>query len=536
MSDLYTVNMKVFLSILLLLVLVACPMQPPNISSFTADKVLLPYGGGAVILTWEAQRASSISLNAGIGDVSQVSSQSVQITVSTNFILTVSNAAGSVTQSLQVDVAPPPAPVISSFTATPNTLPAAGGKVKLAWVTENTTTLSIDQSIGTVTGSEIEVSVSTSTNFTLTATGLGGTITKSVGVFVAEAAPVISSFTATPNATENESVLLEWSVLGATSLSISPNIGTVIGSSVIVNPTKTTTFYTLTATNGGGSTTKSVTVGSTALSSTPLGTINLAWDTSKRTAETDSSGQVSFLPLTYSDIDFVAGGVRYLTATYRVTNLSTAPLENIALRAVNKTNNLGGTAYFDVRSFPDTGNPDGILFSDVTVAQRILPLHAMQLGASTPVPDAAGSHFMAYRTNESTAFDTAARANGLLGSTENTLDYAFVAQTSSSRVIAPGATGIVSVAVQLPRRFDPLPKVFKFQTSFIVSTDNAPRVSRALLETTAMATTRATELGTATNPAQLVLIGADADAPTDTAFRVIRLANIRTGTSTNLLP
>ncbi|MEY4531531.1 MAG: hypothetical protein RLZZ156_2252, partial [Deinococcota bacterium] len=75
-----------------------------------------------------------------------------------------------------------------------------------------------------------------------------------------------------------------------------------------------------------------------------------------------------------------------------------------------------------------------------------------------------------------------------------------------------------------------------FKLSFLVSADSAVRVSRALLETTTAVEARAVALGSSSNPTQLVLLGSDLDAPTDLAFRVIRLPNIRIGVTRNLLP
>ena len=73
------------------------------------------------------------------------------------------------------------------------------------------------------------------------------------------AVPVISSFTSSRAAIGSDApwatVFLNWSVSGATSLSIDQGVGTVTGSSSVqVHPTKTT-IYTLTATNASGSST-----------------------------------------------------------------------------------------------------------------------------------------------------------------------------------------------------------------------------------------------------------------------------------------
>jgi hypothetical protein len=74
-------------------------------------------------------------------------------------------------------------------------------------------------------------------------------------------APVISSFTANPNYIQpGQSAQLTWTVTNATSIDISPNVGSVPASGVYtVMPTYTTT-YTMTASGSGGSVTASTTV------------------------------------------------------------------------------------------------------------------------------------------------------------------------------------------------------------------------------------------------------------------------------------
>jgi uncharacterized protein YkwD/chitodextrinase len=72
--------------------------------------------------------------------------------------------------------------------------------------------------------------------------------------------PVINSFTASPSAiTAGQSATLSWSVTGATSISIDNGIGAVTGTSQPISP-GSTTVYTLTASNSGGSATAKVTV------------------------------------------------------------------------------------------------------------------------------------------------------------------------------------------------------------------------------------------------------------------------------------
>ena len=123
--------------------------------------------------------------------------------------------------------------------------------------------------IGTPTATTFAVTgltASTPYSFTVRAVDAAGNVSAassplSVTTSAATPAPTISAFTATPSGIfPGQSVTLSWSVTGATSLSINQGIGSVTGqSSVLVNPSGQIT-YTLAATNGGGSVTRTVTV------------------------------------------------------------------------------------------------------------------------------------------------------------------------------------------------------------------------------------------------------------------------------------
>jgi hypothetical protein len=90
----------------------------------------------------------------------------------------------TVTAQTTVTVAPIPAPVILTFTATPATIPP-GACSTLAWTTTNATSVSIDHGLGTqpLNGST-PVCPPTATTYKLTATGSGGSATSSVHVAV----------------------------------------------------------------------------------------------------------------------------------------------------------------------------------------------------------------------------------------------------------------------------------------------------------------------------------------------------------------
>jgi hypothetical protein len=75
-------------------------------------------------------------------------------------------------------------PTINSFTASPASLPAGGGSTALIWDVKDATTLSIDNSVGAVTGVSKTVSVTSNTTFTLTATNASGSATQSTSISV----------------------------------------------------------------------------------------------------------------------------------------------------------------------------------------------------------------------------------------------------------------------------------------------------------------------------------------------------------------
>jgi hypothetical protein len=163
-------------------------------------------------------------------------------------------------------------PVINNFTAEPPAV-ARGGGTTLSWRVTNATGVDIDQGIGVVArslGSTV-IYPGTSTSYRLTATNASGSNTAMVTVSVGGSAlagavpssqpvssglhpPLVYNFWAEPSTfIRGESTKLSWNVLGANSIRIDPSVGVVkTTGSVNVTPSSSTT-YTLTATNTGGS-------------------------------------------------------------------------------------------------------------------------------------------------------------------------------------------------------------------------------------------------------------------------------------------
>ena len=103
----------------------------------------------------------------------------------------------------------------------------------------------------------------TNQTLSLTANGFGNVHINGYQVRSAFPLPVVSQFTVTPSLiTSGESTTLDWQISNADSAEIDKAIGSInaTSGSFVVSPTTTTT-YTLTATNGGGSITSEVTVG-----------------------------------------------------------------------------------------------------------------------------------------------------------------------------------------------------------------------------------------------------------------------------------
>jgi hypothetical protein len=167
----------------------------------------------------------------------------------------------------------PPAPVINSFAAEPESVTAGGSSI-LSWDVSGADIVDIDQEIGTVnsTGTYM-VSPTTTTTYTLTASNKAGSVTATVQV---TAPPVINSFTADPTSiTSGEGSTLSWDVSGTTEITIDPGIGNVaaLTGTRTVSPTVTTN-YTLTASNEAGHRTDTVQVTVSAPSPPPLPEIN----------------------------------------------------------------------------------------------------------------------------------------------------------------------------------------------------------------------------------------------------------------------
>lgn len=237
----------------------------PVISKFTVSPTTIISGNSAT-LSWTLSGGAptTLSIDKGVGSVLGKTKITVKPIATTTYTITAVNISGSVTKFITVTVNPP-SPIIKSFAADSTTI-ARGQSVILSWTLSGgaPTTLSIDNSVGSVLGLTAKtITPTATTTYTLTASNISGAPKKSIKITVNQTAPIISNFTANPTSViQGQSSTLSWTLSGtpATSLSIDNGVGSVLGTtSKIVTPTVSTT-YALTAKNTTGTSIKYTTV------------------------------------------------------------------------------------------------------------------------------------------------------------------------------------------------------------------------------------------------------------------------------------
>ncbi len=229
-----------------------------DIIQFTASPANVA-AGQAATLTWVVQNATSVSITPGPGAVNaQSGSTSVTPTTTTTYTLTATGPGGSVnaTTTVTVSAVTSASPQILRFEANPVTI-SPGQNSTLSWATNNATTVSINNGVGSVApNGSVTVSPTQTTTYILTATNSAGqSVTDPVTVTVSTGQiPQVVVFVANPQTIQpGTSTKLCWQVNNATSISIQPTVGSNLNANdcASVSPSTTTT-YTLTATNSAG--------------------------------------------------------------------------------------------------------------------------------------------------------------------------------------------------------------------------------------------------------------------------------------------
>jgi hypothetical protein len=235
-------------------------VQPPVITSFTANPAVVNLGE-EVTLSWSINgEIDTLVITPDIGDVTGQSSITFIPNATRTYTLTTTNIGGEDTAAVTVEVIPPPQ--IMSFTAANNKI-GAGSSTMLTWsIVGPVDTVIITPGVGDVTGqSSVTVMPAQTTTYTLVATNSAGSASAQAVVTVVYP-PVITEFKANPTVVKpGQETTLSWSINGEVdSLTITPNVGDVIGQSSVTFMPGETLVYTLTATNVGGQDTAQVSV------------------------------------------------------------------------------------------------------------------------------------------------------------------------------------------------------------------------------------------------------------------------------------
>lgn len=231
------------------------PVAVAPTCSFDATPTSMTKGNSAT-LSWNTTNASTVSINQGVGSVSQSGSRSVSPQTTTTYTLTATGNGGTVECQKTVTVTTPaPKAPTCTLSAGPNSV-IKGHTASLSWTTQNTKSVSLSQGIGAVSLSGLKnVTPTTTTEYVLTAIGENSSVEcrATVVVLTPQApAPVCTLLSAPQSFTENGTTTLTWTTKNATTVSINQGIGSVSFNGSTTKSVATTTKFTLTVIGAGG--------------------------------------------------------------------------------------------------------------------------------------------------------------------------------------------------------------------------------------------------------------------------------------------
>ena len=225
----------------------------PLIATFTANPTTINAGQSST-LTWQVSNADTVVITS-LGSVALNGSQAVTPATTTTYTLTATHGSQTATAQATVTVnSGSGLPVIVSFAANPTTIDY-GKSSTLSWVVQNATTVTIDNTIGTVglTGSHA-ISPASTTTYTITASNANGSVSAQTKLTVIGSVQILS-FTATPSTVASGAVsVLVCQTSGAVDIKISGldfvNTNNAVASVHVIQ----TSNYTCTATGADGQT------------------------------------------------------------------------------------------------------------------------------------------------------------------------------------------------------------------------------------------------------------------------------------------
>jgi uncharacterized protein (UPF0333 family) len=239
--------------------------ETPPIADAGPDQLGIPAGtvtlngsasyspdGNPLTYQWIQEGGPTVTLSAPTSPITTFTATGSQ---SYTFRLVVKdNYGGQGAARVHITTASSSAPIIASFTANPTAI-TSGQAATLAWSVSGATTVTISN-VGSVqpTGTA-SVSPTATTTYTLTATNSNGSVNATATVVVnTPQTSLLACYASPTNIMLGESSTLNYQSVNATSVSISPGVGSVgLSGSVAVSPTQTTT-YTVTATGANNQT------------------------------------------------------------------------------------------------------------------------------------------------------------------------------------------------------------------------------------------------------------------------------------------
>ncbi|MFZ2629976.1 MAG: carboxypeptidase regulatory-like domain-containing protein, partial [Desulfosalsimonadaceae bacterium] len=258
-------------------------LPPPTICiSASPETIALGY---SCELAWVVEYATSVSIDNGIGDVTEYGYLEISPTETTIYTITATGPGGTTTDSTTVTVIVDEfLPPMVDITAMPDAI-SPGEPTQLFWHSTNADSVIIDQGIGIVafnsgdSGKNIIVYPQSTTTYTITATGPEGMASDSVTVTVKALPPSVEIIAASETINPGGNTWLYWHSANADTITIDQGIGMIPGNGCYggqdggfpgiisggcgegkqVSPSATT-VYTITATGPGGTATDSVTV------------------------------------------------------------------------------------------------------------------------------------------------------------------------------------------------------------------------------------------------------------------------------------
>lgn len=193
-----------------------------------------------------------------------------------------------------------------------------------------------------------------------------------------------------------------------------------------------------------------------------------------------------------STTDFnTTGAIRYVTATFNITNNTTTNFDNLSLHATSvppgvgnptaPNGTIGGTQFYSIQLGTGVALSNSIP-ADVALAQKIVPATGVGITATGVTPENGMTDFQIFTAAEASTVKTQVAA--FVPTLDvDPLQFGYVARNlSSGRVIPIGGTGRVTVAFKLPKINPRSANPFAMSFYFVVTNDTSQFISQSAEE------------------------------------------------------